>query len=82
MFSPIKTDKTPGVFLVQSIIVYTVGIKLWMFMDDAGTNSAVSTLAIFGVCASLVGVGSEMFYRLVDLPSIATAKAFWTWMIK
>ncbi|KAF2624322.1 hypothetical protein BU25DRAFT_348094 [Macroventuria anomochaeta] len=69
-------------FLVQSIIVYTIGIKLWVFMDDAGVNSAVRTLASFAVCASSVAVVSEIFYRLVDLPSIAAAKTFWTWMIK
>ncbi|KAJ4312396.1 hypothetical protein N0V94_007464 [Neodidymelliopsis sp. IMI 364377] len=71
-----------SVFLVQSIIIYTVGIKLWMFMKDSGVNNEVCTLASFVVCASSVAVGSEIFYRLVDLPSIAAAKAFWTWMIK
>jgi hypothetical protein len=77
-----RANVRAGVFLVQSIIIYTIGIKLWMFMNDSGVNSEVCTLASFVVCASSVAVGSEIFYRLVDLPSIAAAKAFWTWMIK
>lgn len=67
---------------MQSIIIYTVGIKLWVSMDDAGVSGAVNTLASFVVCASLVAVASEIFYRLVDLQSIAAAKAFWTFMTK
>lgn len=51
-------------------------------MDDAGINNAVSTLTSFVVCAPMVVFTSEIFYRLVDLPSIAAAKQFWTWMIK
>mgnify|MGYP004498912591 CR=1 FL=1 len=78
----VRANDVTGVFLVQSIIVYTVGIKLWMFMDKAGVSSAVSTLASFAVCASSVAVASEIFYRVIDLPSIAAAKAFWNWMIK
>lgn len=70
-----------GMFLIQSVIVYTVGIKLWMHLNDAGVASMVSTLASFVTCAALVALASEIFYRVVDLPSIAAAKAFWTFMI-
>ena len=77
----LSANDTAGVFLVQSIIVYTVGIKLWIHMDNAGVASMVSTLASFFACASLVALASEIFYRVVDLPSIAAAKAFWTFMI-
>ncbi|KAH6629856.1 hypothetical protein C7974DRAFT_194639 [Boeremia exigua] len=70
-----------SVFLVQPIIIYTVGIKLWMHMDQSGAASTVSTLASFVVCASVVAIGSEIFYRAVDLPSIAAAKSFWSFMI-
>jgi hypothetical protein len=65
---------------VQAIIIYTIGIKLWLYTEDAGVHGQVSTLASFAVCASLVALGSEFFYRLVDLPSIAAARGFWTWM--
>lgn len=65
---------------MQSILIYTVGIKLWIFMDDAGVKNVVSTLASFAVCASSVAAASEVFYRALDLPSIAAAKGFWTFM--
>ena len=45
-------------------------------------NGVVSTLASFAVCALVVVFASEVFYRLVDLPSIAAAKKFWAWMVK
>jgi hypothetical protein len=82
MFFLVKANIVAGVFLVQSIIIYTVGIKLWMLMDGARVNSSISILASFVACASSVAVASEMFYRLVDLPSIAAAKTFWAWMIR
>ena len=76
----LTADQNVGVFLVQSIIVYTIGIKLWMHMDNKGIASMVSTLASFVVCASSVALASEIFYRAIDLPSIAAAKAFWEFM--
>ncbi|KAJ4411067.1 hypothetical protein N0V91_001440 [Didymella pomorum] len=69
-------------FLVQSIIIYTVGIKLWMALASTGVSGALSTFASFIVCAAMTAIGSEVFYRLVDLPSVAAAKAFWSFMIK
>jgi hypothetical protein len=77
-----EADRIAGTFLVQSIIIYTVGIKLWTTMNDAGVSGALSTFASFVVCASTTAVGSEIFYRLVDLPSVAAAKAFWAFMIE
>jgi hypothetical protein len=71
-----------GAFLVQSIIMYTAGIKLWMRLDNAGAAQPVSTLVCFIVCAPLVAVASEVFYRLIDVPSVVAAKAFWTWMLR
>ncbi|KAF1929848.1 uncharacterized protein M421DRAFT_60019 [Didymella exigua CBS 183.55] len=71
-----------SVFLVQPTIVYTVGIKLWLAMDNAGMKNALSTFVSFLACASTVAVTSEVFYRVIDLPSIAGAKAIWSFMIK
>lgn len=77
-----KANRSAGTFFVQSIIIYTVGIKLWMAMTGTGVSDALSTFASFVVCAAVTAIGSEIFYRLVDLPSVAAAKAFWTFMIK
>ncbi|KAF1846005.1 uncharacterized protein K460DRAFT_313030 [Cucurbitaria berberidis CBS 394.84] len=69
-------------FLVQSIIVYTAGIKLFLHIKATGTGDAVNNFACFCVCAPLVALASEVFYRLVDLPSVVLARIFWTWMTK
>ncbi|KAF1945376.1 hypothetical protein EJ02DRAFT_53729 [Clathrospora elynae] len=69
-------------FLVQAILIYTVGIKLYLHIDATGTNNAVSGLVCFLVCAPMVAIAAEVFYRLVDLPSVGLAKAFWAWMTK
>ncbi|CAO2649149.1 Nn.00g100980.m01.CDS01 [Neocucurbitaria sp. VM-36] len=69
-------------FLTQSLIIYTVGIKLYLYIESIGTSNTLNNLACFCVCASAVAVSSEIFYRLVDLPSIVIAREFWKWMTK
>ncbi|KAJ4370385.1 hypothetical protein N0V83_004903 [Neocucurbitaria cava] len=69
-------------FLVQSLVIYSVGIKLYLHINTTGTGKAANNLACFCVCASSVAVASEIFYRLVDLPSIVVARKCWKWMTK
>ena len=69
-----------GFFLVQSIIIYTVGIKTYQHMAASGTANGVNGLVCFLVCAPLVTVLAEVFYRIVDLPSIVAARGFWAFM--
>jgi hypothetical protein len=71
-----------GVFLVQAIVIYTVGIKLYTHISAAGGNNAVGGLVCFVVCVPLVAIAGEVFYRLVDLPSVVVARGFWAWMTK
>jgi peptidoglycan/LPS O-acetylase OafA/YrhL len=70
-----------GTFLVQSTIIYSIGINFWLYVDSKGNSEVVSNLATFFVCAPLVAIVSEIFYRLVDLPSIRAAKGFWNFMV-
>ncbi|KAI4706903.1 hypothetical protein J4E89_008237 [Alternaria sp. Ai002NY15] len=69
-------------FLVQSILIYTAGIKLYTHMADAGMSGSLSTFVCFLVCAPLVAIVGEIFYRVVDLPSIILARGFWAFMTK
>lgn len=71
-----------SVFLTQSIIIYSAGIKMWLHLNKSGTPDATNTFAVFCVCVPLVALTSELFYRVVDIPSIIFAKNFWTWMTK
>ncbi|KAF2994791.1 hypothetical protein E8E13_000797 [Curvularia kusanoi] len=68
-------------FLIQSTIVYSIGIKLWMSMKNGGASDVACTAASFFVCAAVTAVASEVFYRLVDLPSVSAAKQFWKFMV-
>ncbi|KAF2198030.1 hypothetical protein GQ43DRAFT_379645 [Delitschia confertaspora ATCC 74209] len=63
-----------SVFLVQPLLVYTVGIKLFMHLQGLGWTHSLATLVSFIVCVPLVALGAEIFYRFVDLPSIWAAK--------
>ncbi|KAH9860613.1 hypothetical protein J1614_011944 [Plenodomus biglobosus] len=71
-----------SVFLVQSIVIYTAGIKLWLHINKSGTSDTLNTFAVFCACAPAVALASEIFYRIVDIPSVAFARAFWAWMTK
>ena len=76
-----ETNIITGTFLVQSTIIYSIGINFWLYVDSKGNSEVVSNLATFFVCAPIVAIASEIFYRLVDLPSIRAAKGFWDLMI-
>ncbi|KAF1950431.1 hypothetical protein CC80DRAFT_427042 [Byssothecium circinans] len=66
-------------FLVQSIILYTAGIKLYMHVHTLSANHDMATLVCFVICVPLVGVASELFYRLVDVPSVKFGHGVWGW---
>jgi hypothetical protein len=51
-------------------------------MVTAGMNSAASSFVCFLVCAPLVAIVAEVFYRVVDLPSVVLARSFWAFMTK
>jgi NCAIR mutase (PurE)-related protein len=49
-------------------------------MANAGMNNALSSFVCFLVCTPLVAIVAEVFYRLVDLPSVVLARGFWAFM--
>ncbi|ORX97597.1 hypothetical protein BCR34DRAFT_607201 [Clohesyomyces aquaticus] len=71
-----------AVFLVQPLILYTAGIKLYMRLHDSGMDHEVTVLVCFVVCFPLITAASEVFYRIVDLSSIILAKETWAWVRK
>ncbi|KAF2650849.1 hypothetical protein K491DRAFT_638477 [Lophiostoma macrostomum CBS 122681] len=71
-----------SIFLMQPLMIYTAGIKLYMYLHAAGTNHELATFVCFVVCLPLTAVASEMFYRIVDVPSMAVAKEVWEWIKK
>ncbi|KAI9642475.1 hypothetical protein NHQ30_009280 [Ciborinia camelliae] len=68
-------------FLVQSTIIYTVGIKLFTHLTEARNASfEAATTACFFVCLLTVIPSAEIFYRLIDFPSQAFARATFDWI--
>ncbi|KAK4983116.1 hypothetical protein LTR66_008951 [Elasticomyces elasticus] len=68
-------------FLIQSIIVYTLGIKLFMHMTtNPSYNTANARGASFVACLATTIVAAEAFYRLVDRPSQAFARMVFDWI--
>lgn len=66
---------------MQSIIIYTVGIRLFMHLSvekhaqfgGAVIACLISTLAVSAVSA-------EIFYRVLDYPSMALAHKLFDWI--
>jgi hypothetical protein len=67
-----------GFFLVQSIIVYTLGIKLYQMLHLSNDMAAVA-VCFFVTLAASVG-GAEMFYRIVEIPSQVLSHVAFDWI--
>ncbi|KAK5257322.1 hypothetical protein LTR16_000991 [Cryomyces antarcticus] len=68
-------------FLVQGIVIYTAGIKLWLHLHNTQACSD-GTAVLICLVVSLAGValGAEVFYRLVDTPSRLLAHRMFHWI--
>jgi peptidoglycan/LPS O-acetylase OafA/YrhL len=67
-------------FLIQGLIIYTVGIKLFLHLHSVGGSEIETTIACLVVCVLTVIATAEVFYRLVEIPSKRFAKAAFEWM--
>ncbi|KAJ9293492.1 hypothetical protein DTO271G3_7757 [Paecilomyces variotii] len=67
--------------LVQSIIIYTAGIKLFVHLNqEKRWPSEGSVFTVFIVCLAAVVPIAELFYRLVEYPSRALAYRLFDWI--
>jgi hypothetical protein len=69
-----------GLFLVQPLLLYSAGINLYMHLHVIGVKHELATFLCFAVCVPLVGLVSEAFHRVVDLPTVVFAREAWAWM--
>jgi hypothetical protein len=66
---------------VQSTIIYTVGIKLFMYLvANKGTSWWKGEVAVFFVCAAATVAFGEIMHRAVDLPGRQLAHLSWKWI--
>ncbi|KAF2644161.1 hypothetical protein P280DRAFT_496572 [Massarina eburnea CBS 473.64] len=68
-----------SIFLVQPLLLYVVGIRLYMRVHTSGGSHELTTLVCFIVCVPVVGIASEIFHRMIDLPSVMVAREAWVW---
>ncbi|KAK8202961.1 hypothetical protein IWZ00DRAFT_563074 [Phyllosticta capitalensis] len=70
-------------FLIQAIIIYTAGIKLFMHLSqDLNWPTGGSNILCLFVCLVTVIPGAEIFYRVVDLPAQVIAQLAWNFIIE
>ncbi|TVY23352.1 hypothetical protein LHYA1_G008195 [Lachnellula hyalina] len=70
-------------FLIQSIIIYTAGIKVFtQTRQHDGANFPSSTIAALVTCLVTTIPAAELFYRLVELPSKVLAHRFFDILVK
>ncbi len=68
-------------FVAQSIVVWTVGIKLFLYLHaEQGLSIAATNGVVFFVCLLAVAFFAEGYHRLVDLPTRWFAKAVFAWL--
>lgn len=73
----------PGIFVAQSIAFWTAGIKLYMHLHvERGVAPPLAKLAVFVVGTITTGVGSEVIYRMIDMPSLWIAKETFSWLLR
>jgi hypothetical protein len=72
------TNDDTGFFLVQSIVFYTLGIKLYQALHLANDMAAVAVCFFVTLAAS--AAGAEIFYRLVDIPSHVLSHVAFDWI--
>ena len=70
-----------GWFLVQSIILYTAGIKLFMYLNvNKGVPAVAVNVLCLVVCLPAVILSAEIFHRAVDFPSQQFAHIVFDWI--
>jgi peptidoglycan/LPS O-acetylase OafA/YrhL len=67
-----------GYFIVQSIIIYTLGIKLYQTLHIV--NEIASVAVCFFVTLAVSAGGAELFYRAVEVPSHVLSHIAFDWI--
>jgi peptidoglycan/LPS O-acetylase OafA/YrhL len=76
-----NANTATGYFLTQGFLIYTIGIKLFMYLRFAkNTNFSLATIATFITCLVVTGLVGEVMYRGVELPGRRGVHVLWKWM--
>ncbi|KAI9737620.1 MAG: hypothetical protein M1818_005624 [Claussenomyces sp. TS43310] len=68
-------------FLMQSIIIYTVGIKLFVHLVvDRAVASSGAVVVCLITCLPIIVLSAEVMHRVVDQPMRRAAVVMWRWL--
>jgi len=71
-----------GLYFVGSIVFNTVGVALFLrLVQDPGMSVAGGTAVSTAVCVVIIPVLTEMFYRVVELPTEWISVRLFQWII-
>lgn len=71
-----------GLFVAQSLIFWTAGVKLYLCLHVAlSISTALTKLAVFLACSLATVLLGEVYYRTVDLPSQWLARKTYDWLL-
>ncbi|KAF2717266.1 hypothetical protein K431DRAFT_334501 [Polychaeton citri CBS 116435] len=69
-------------FVAQSIVFWTISIKLWLLLHiEQQANTASANAAAFFVGLVATAVFAELYHRIIDMPSRWVAKNTYDWLI-
>lgn len=71
-----------GMFVAQSLMTYTIGLKLFVYMYSKDESTAGAKAACFVVCLLSTVLGAEVFFRVFDVPAQWFGQAFFRWSRK
>ncbi|KAF2862310.1 hypothetical protein K470DRAFT_204626, partial [Piedraia hortae CBS 480.64] len=69
-----------SIFVAQSLVLWTAGIKLYLHLTENGTSSALANFAVFVVGAITTIAATELYYRAIDRPSQKLAAKAFEWL--
>ena len=70
-------------FVAQSLLFYTAGLKLYVHLYAQDIMSTAAAKAVcFVVLLPATLIGAEIFYRVVEQPSFTFGHAFFRWTRK
>lgn len=68
--------------MAQCIFFWTGGIKLWLVLhDERNLSTASANGVVFLVGLLAVTAFSELYFRLIDVPSVWLARRTYTWLV-
>lgn len=70
-----------GLFLTQSLVVWTIGIKVFLQLhSEGGAEKGLAIFTSFLASSAATVVFGEAFYRIIDLPSQQAAISVYAWL--